>query len=43
MVQGAEKCELNQDGVGKNVLTKELLPSSLGELILIRNTNTIQF
>jgi hypothetical protein len=50
MVQGADECELNQDEVGKKCAylerpenTKDVLPSSLGKLILIRDTNTIQF
>lgn len=50
MVQGADKCQLNQDEVGKNCAylgrpenTKKVLPSSLGKLILIRDPNTIQF
>jgi len=50
MVQGADKCQLNQDEVGKKCAylgrpekKKVLLPASLGKFILIRDTNTIQF
>jgi len=50
MVQGADKCELNQDEVGKKCAylgrpenKKEMLPPSLGKLISIQDTNKIQF
>lgn len=50
MVQGADKRDLNQDEVGKKCVylgrpenKKEVLPSSLEKLILIRDTNRVQF